>query len=341
MVVTTGKLFCRPTTFTLGLVARDFRSLVGSLKMAENTVHANVRDISDVVLPLQLEIKGKNFKFLVRGKDLKYLSDHVDEVKEELTGLIPLDEVPDDPIYFTFINGNVHIPEVVLRKFKEHKSKDEDQNNNMDVTAVQEDNDGELENYCETGADNVESDSEGECKSRFEWKLSTTKKLLATLKDKKKKQESFSKNAWKKVAESMSGGGKKSPSPDQCREKFYSMRRAYRKYLTEKKKTGNGRPKPFLLEMEMHDILHDDPAFNPPIVKSSLGTEETSSTIVLGGEDTSSDSCCSSENEKKAQKKKGNELVEYLKDRDEKFLNAFQNMQEKTNKLMEKLIEKL
>lgn len=94
----------------------------------------------------------------------------VDKVKEELTGLIPLDEVPDDPIYFTLI-----IPEVILRKFEEHKSKDEDQNNNM-VTAVQEDNDSELENYCATGADNLESDSEGECKSRFEWKLSTTKK---------------------------------------------------------------------------------------------------------------------------------------------------------------------
>lgn len=45
----------------------------------------------------------------------------VDEGKEELTGLIPLDEVPNDPIYLTFINGNVHIPEVVLRKFEEQK----------------------------------------------------------------------------------------------------------------------------------------------------------------------------------------------------------------------------
>lgn len=34
------------------------------------------------------------------------------------------------------------------------------------------------------------------------------------------------------------GGGKKSPSPNQCREKFYSMRRANRKYLSEKKKKG-------------------------------------------------------------------------------------------------------
>lgn len=101
------------------------------------------------------------------------------------------------------------------------------------------------------------------------------------------------------------------------------------------------RPKAFLHEMEMHDILHDDPAFNPPIVKSSLGTEETISTIALGGEYISFDSCSSNENEKKAQKKKGNELVEYLKDRDEKFLKVFQNMHVTTHKYMEKLIEKL
>lgn len=94
--------------------------------------------------------------------------------------------------------------------------------------------------------------------------------------------------------------------------------------------------------MEMHDILHDDPAFNPPIVKSSLGTEETSSTIALG-EDISSDSCSSNENEKKLRRKKAisYELVEYLKDRDEKCLKVFQDMQDTTNILMKKLIEKL
>lgn len=136
----------------------------------------------------------------------------VEKVKEELTGLIPLDDVPDDPIYFTFINGNVHIPEVVLRKFEEHKSKDEDQNNNM-VTAVQEDND-ELENNCATGADDLESNPEGECKSRFEWKLSTTKKA-ATLKEKKKKTGIFFKKCMEK------GGG-----VDEWRRKEESLARS-------------------------------------------------------------------------------------------------------------------
>lgn len=50
-----------------------FSFISGIVKMAENLVHENVRDILGVVLTIQLEIKGKNF--LVRGKDLKYLSD--------------------------------------------------------------------------------------------------------------------------------------------------------------------------------------------------------------------------------------------------------------------------
>lgn len=35
-------------------------------------------------------------------------------VSKELATLIPT-EVPDDPIYFTIIEGRVHIPEIVLK----------------------------------------------------------------------------------------------------------------------------------------------------------------------------------------------------------------------------------
>lgn len=79
---------------------------------------------------------------------------------------------------------------MVLWKFEEHKSTNEDKNNNM-MTAVQEDNDGELENYCATGGDNLKSDSEGECKSRFEWKSSTKKSCYLNSKRKRKKTGIF------------------------------------------------------------------------------------------------------------------------------------------------------
>lgn len=81
----------------------------------------------------------------------------------------------------------------------------------------------------------------------------------------------------------------------------------------------------------MYDLLHDDPGFNPPLLMSSLGAVETNN---------SEENLCT---EKDPQKKRkcSNELTEYLKERDEKFLNAFKEMHENQNKIMEKLIEKL
>ena len=55
----------------------------------------------------------------------------------------------------------------------------------------------------------------------------------------------------------------------QCRDKFDSLKRGYRKFLSECK-----RPKPFYFEIEIQLLLNDDPAFKPPVLKSSLGTQE-------------------------------------------------------------------
>jgi hypothetical protein len=52
------------------------------------------------------------------------------------------------------------------------------------------------------------------------------------------------------------------------------LKRGYRKFLSECKKTSNKRPKPFYFETEMQLLLNDDPAFKPPVLKSSLGTQE-------------------------------------------------------------------
>lgn len=58
-------------------------------------------------------------------------------------------------------------------------------------------------------------------------------------------------------------------SATQCRDKFYWLKRGYRKFLSECK-----RPKPFYFEIEIQLLLNDDPAFKPPVLKSSLGTQE-------------------------------------------------------------------
>lgn len=106
---------------------------------------------------------------------------------------------------------------------------------------------------------------------------------------------------------------------------------SYRNYIAEKKQTGNKRIKQFLHQSVMSELLHDDPEFNPPLLMSSLGAVET--------KNSEENSCTEKDPPKK--RKCSNELTEYLKKRDEKFLNAFKEMHEKQNKIKEKLIEKL
>ena len=103
----------------------------------------------------------------------------------ELTSLVP-DEVPKDPIYFTFIDGKVHIPQIVLSQF-ESKSNNEDPNNNDEVI----DETHEFENV------NDDSSDEGPVSTRLDWGFTSTKLLLAILKERKEKRETFSKNMWK------------------------------------------------------------------------------------------------------------------------------------------------
>lgn len=294
--------------------------------MATN-VPSSVCDISSQIIPLQMKIREKIAKFLIRGKDVKYLSDHLKEVTQDLTSMLPGD-LPEDPVYICFVNGKVHIPEVVLRNLNskdqthpriEHEENPEtvEENNTEDTTPANFD---------------LEDSSETE-KSRYEWRFSDTKELLTVLKARKERKENFTKNMWNGVAKELKEAmkSKKIPSPEQCREKFYSLRRSYRNYIAEKKKTGNKRIKPFLHESEMYDLLHDDPGFNPPLLMSSLGAVETNNS--------EENSCTEKDPPKK--RKCSNELTEYLKERDEKFLNAFKEMHENQNKIMEKLIEKL
>ncbi|XP_056019847.1 uncharacterized protein LOC125660619 [Ostrea edulis] len=245
---------------------------------------------------------------------------------QDLSSMLPND-LPDDPIYICFVNGKIHIPEVIFRKLN---SKDQRKEHAESSETFEENSTEDTTPYVPDTLD-LEDSSDNE-KSRFEWKFSDTEELLAVLKARKEKKDNFSKNMWKSVATEIKGELKTNPSPEQCREKFYSLRRSYRNFIAEKKKTGNKRTKPFIHESEMYDLLHDDPAFSPPLLMSSFATIET---------------CDSDENttEKDPPKKRrctsSNELTEYLKERDEKFLHAFKEMHEKQNKIMEKPIEKL
>lgn len=220
------------------------------------------------------------------------------------------------------------MPEVVLRNL-----------NSKDPTHPRiehEENPETLEenNTEDTTPDNFDLEDSSETEiSRYEWSFSDTKKLLTVLKARKEKKGNFYKEHVERSCKGIKRGtqNQKNPSPEQCREKFYSLRRSYRNYIAEKKKTGNKRIKPFLHESEMYEHLHDGPGFIPPLLMSSLGAVETNN---------SEENSCS---EKDPQKKRkcSNELTEYLKERYKKFLNVFKKIHEKQNKIIEKLIEKL
>lgn len=57
---------------------------------------------------------------------------------------------------------------------------------------------------------------------------------------------------------------------EQAREMFYTLKRGYRKYVLKSNKSGNKRPRPFLLEKEMEEILAKDPTFAPVAARGSL-----------------------------------------------------------------------
>ena len=140
------------------------------------------------------------------------------------------------------------------------------------------------------------------------------------------------------------------PSATQCREKFYSLKRAYRKYISDCKKTGNRRPKPIQYENEMELILEGDPAFKPVYLRSSLGSdvthspEEEESSSSMSSDGSTSSAATAGHVTKKStnsRKRKSEDLKEYLEEREKQFLDTLKEMQDQNNELLKQLIDKL
>jgi len=131
----------------------------------------------------------------------------------------------------------------------------------------------EPDDYCPMiNNDTESSDDDTEQKGRLEWGICKSRKLLAVYKEKAESLQSTKnkKKIWKQIAKSVSSDTTLKVTGEQARERFYTIKRSYRKYLTESKKTGNRRPKIFLLETEMADILQNDPTFKPICTRDSL-----------------------------------------------------------------------
>ena len=169
----------------------------------------------------------------------------------------------ENPIYFEIVNGEVAHPEVIIAGNDCQTPEPENSQQEEIHTSVSDDNDEDDDNFGT---------------SRYEWKTTITRKMLSIVEEKKTASDKdfiLTKKLWADVARCMAKDTSESAaSATQCREKLYSLKRGYRKFLSECKKTSNKRPKPFYFETEMQLLLNDDPAFKPPVLKSSLGTQE-------------------------------------------------------------------
>lgn len=185
---------------------------------------------------------------------------------------------------------------------------------------------------CQSG-NSIEVSEKPSTKSRHEWTYGESEELLVTIKENKAKfEKATNKNSvWGDIANGMGV-----MTGTQCREKYYTLKKAYRKHVAESNKTGNKKPRPFLHETLLADILTDDPTFTPVVAKGTL--EPVQPEDEDSGE--SSDAPGPSKPKKK-KKSQVEELKEYMKERDDKFLEALKEMNTKQNALMEKLIEKL
>lgn len=126
---------------------------------------------------------------------------------------------------------------------------------------------------------------------------------------------------------------------EQAREKFYTLKRGYRKYVSESNKSGNKRPQPFLLEKEMEEILAKDPTFAPVATRCSLtkpGNQESDEE-----EDDESQINTTPPPEKRRKKNKTEELRKILEEMDDKFLNTLREMQDSQKAVLNKIFEKV
>ena len=185
--------------------------------------------------------------------------------------------------------------------------------------------------------DEIEDDTE--TKGRLEWGVQKTKRFLAVYQENKDAMKTTRnrKKVWEKIATDVMAANKTTIkiTGDQARDRFYTLKRSYRKFLSESNKTGNKTPKPFLFEKEMQDILHDDPTFKPECAIGSLRSDKNHT-----DEENSDDNAGPPQKKKKTANKTG-ELKSFLLEREERMLKALQDMQASQNNLLEKILEKL
>ncbi|XP_062617901.1 uncharacterized protein LOC134279506 [Saccostrea cucullata] len=334
MFFANGRFFCRQSRVWLVLV----NDVTAIFNMAAKRMDPGFRE---TIFPLSLLLGEKTYKILVKSSLVKLISDNLEKFSKELATLLP-SEPPNDPVYIDIVDDHVVVPQIVSQQTNAETRPSTSSSTVETVTVT-------------ATYDDEEDEDEDQAVKRFDWKTSATKKLLTILIDKKKETSDFalSKKIWPMVADQIKRATSYQPSAIQCREKFYSLKRSYRHFLIESKKTGNRRPKQFTFEMEMEAILENDPSFKPLVMKSSFGAKEINNNDDVedsdedqdgeDGEETASTSTSTSSlsRKNKGKKRKLDELKEFLTERDNALCKQLNEMQQKTNSILEKLVDKL
>lgn len=122
--------------------------------------------------------------------------------------------------------------------------------------------------------DCMDDTDDTETKGRLEWGLLKTKKFLSVYKENKDAMGTSrnKKKVWEKIANDLSTADKSTVTitGDQARDRFYTLKRKYHKYISESNKTGNKAPS-FYLRKKCRKSFMMTQHLKPSVVSTSCG----------------------------------------------------------------------
>ncbi|CAG2233791.1 unnamed protein product [Mytilus edulis] len=162
-----------------------------------------------------------------------------------------------------------------------------------------------------------------EANSRYDWGERETRFLIQLITDNWKKLElAYNKKPiWLDISVKLNQtlAIKKQPQ-DQCREKWNTLKKTYKSYKRQCSLTGNRKPRPFLFESDLDDLMLNDPSITPVLTMGSntgaVDSEDITTNNTTERESTSSANKSTKKSCKKAKKSDVEDLKEYFEERD-------------------------
>ncbi|VDI05194.1 Hypothetical predicted protein [Mytilus galloprovincialis] len=186
-----------------------------------------------------------------------------------------------------------------------------------------------------------------EASSRYDWGERETRFLIQLITDNWKKLElAYNKKPiWLDISVKLNETMATKLTQDQCREKWNTLKKTYKSYKRQCSLTGNRKPRPFLFESDLDDLMLNDPSITPVLTMGSntgvIDGEDITTNNTTERESTSSANKSTKKSCKRAKKSDVEDLKEYFEERDKKFMNTLEKMFEKNTEVMEKLVDKL